>query len=230
MPLLRQNRAIPSNRSVAIAREPSLVAAVASGRRQRARPVPMPPMAIPLIQQARVGAYLARQRLARQEALSARADARAAVPLQPRVRRLRQDRLSRRDPEPAAVVRRLHGRDRRMRRADGVDRRRRAAAPSRHAAHREGVHGEEEVRHPLHQRAAAEEEDRRLRAVALLHVVDPPRRRQGHARQVGVPRRRVRHRARGDPAREEQAASARRSTARCSTAPTPRGSPRSSTT
>ena len=40
----------------------------------------------------------------RRQALSAGADAGAAVPLQPRLRRLRQDRLSRRDPEPAPLA------------------------------------------------------------------------------------------------------------------------------
>ena len=49
------------------------------------------------------------RRLCDQEAplrrqISAGADAGAAVPLQPGLRRLRQDRLSRRDPEPAPVV------------------------------------------------------------------------------------------------------------------------------
>ncbi len=42
-------------------------------------------------------------------ALSAGAHARAVVPLQPRLRRLRQDRLSRRDPRPAAVRRAVSG-------------------------------------------------------------------------------------------------------------------------
>jgi hopanoid biosynthesis associated radical SAM protein HpnH len=36
----------------------------------------------------------------------------------------------------------------------------------------------------LHQRAAAQEEDRRLQAVALLHLVDPPRWRQADARHA----------------------------------------------
>ena len=55
-------------------------------------------MGIPLHQAARIGAYLLRQHLRGPRALSAGADARAAVPLQPGLRRLRQDRLSRRDP------------------------------------------------------------------------------------------------------------------------------------
>ena len=58
---------------------------------------------IPLLQAARIGAYVLRQHLVGPQALSAGADAGAAVPLQPGLRRLRQDRLSGRDPEPAPV-------------------------------------------------------------------------------------------------------------------------------
>ena len=55
----------------------------------------------------------------RPQALPAGADAGAAVPLQPRLRRLRQDRLSRRDPQPAPVGRGVPGGGRRVRRAGG---------------------------------------------------------------------------------------------------------------
>ena len=58
-------------------------------------------MAVPLNQALRVGAYVLEQHLRGVRALPARADAGAAVPLQPGVRRLRQDRLPGRDPEPA---------------------------------------------------------------------------------------------------------------------------------
>src|SRR6266540_1046721 len=60
-------------------------------------------------------------------ALSPRADAGAAVPLQSRLRRLRQDRLSGPDPEPPADGEGMPRRGRRMRRADGGDPGRRAA-------------------------------------------------------------------------------------------------------
>ena len=93
-------------------------------------------MAVPLNQALRVGAYVAEAASAGAQALPAGADAGAAVPLQPGLRRLRQDRLSGRDPEPAPVGRRVHGGDRRVRRAGGVDRRRRAAAASRDRADR----------------------------------------------------------------------------------------------
>jgi hopanoid biosynthesis associated radical SAM protein HpnH len=39
----------------------------------------------------------------------------------------------------------------------------------------------------LHQCTAAGQEDRPVQAASQLHLVDPPGRRQGHARQVGVP-------------------------------------------
>jgi hypothetical protein len=56
-------------------------------------------MAIPFFKEIKIGSYLVKQKLLGQ-ALPAGADARATVPLQPRLRRLRQDRLSGRDPEP----------------------------------------------------------------------------------------------------------------------------------
>ena len=55
----------------------------------------------------------------------------------------------------------------------------------------EGFLGEEQVRHPLHQRAAAVEEDRPVQAASEFHLVDPSRRRQGDARPFGLPRRRL---------------------------------------
>ena len=92
-------------------------------------------MGLPLRQAAKIGAYVDEAASVRRQALSAGADAGAAVPLQSGLRRLRQDRLSRRDPEPAPVaIDAVHGRDRRMRRARRLHRRRRAPAAPRHAA------------------------------------------------------------------------------------------------
>src|SRR3954467_7181985 len=62
------------------------------------------------------------------EALPTGADARALVPLQPGLRRLRQDRLPRPHPEQAPLGRGMPGRGRPVRRAGGRHRRRRAAA------------------------------------------------------------------------------------------------------
>src|SRR5581483_1262753 len=73
---------------------------------------------------------------ARRRTLSDGAHARAAVSLQSGVRRLRQDRLSRRDPGSSAKSGRMYGGDRRVRRSGGVDRRRRAADPQRDARDR----------------------------------------------------------------------------------------------
>ena len=95
-------------------------------------------MAVPLNQALRVGAYVVKQHLRGRQALSAGADAGAAVPLQPGLRRLRQDRLPGRDPQPAPVGRGLPGGGRRVRRAGGGDRRRRAAAAQGDAADRRG--------------------------------------------------------------------------------------------
>ena len=64
-------------------------------------------MGIPLRQAITIGAYVLGQHLRGRQALSARAHARAAVPLQSRLRRLRQDRLPRQDSRSAPVGRRL---------------------------------------------------------------------------------------------------------------------------
>ena len=60
-------------------------------------------MAIPFFKELSIGGYLIEQKLLGREALSAGADARTAVSLQPRLRRLRQDRLSRCDPQSPHV-------------------------------------------------------------------------------------------------------------------------------
>ena len=98
----------------------------------------------------------------------------------------------------------MHDRDRRMRRAGGVDRRRRTPAAPRPAEDRAGVPGEKEIRDPVHQRPAADQKDRPIQARPDVHLVDPSGWRQGHARQVGVPRRRVRDGGRGDQTRQIQ--------------------------
>ncbi len=91
-----------------------------------------------------------------------------------------------------------------MRRPRRLDRRRRAAAAQGPAAHRGRLHPAQEVRDPVHERPAAEEEDRPVQALALLHLVDPPGWRPGHARQVGVRGRRLRQGGRGHQAGQGQ--------------------------
>ena len=159
-------------------------------------------MGIPLHQAARIGTYLLRQHLSGRERYP------LVLMLEPLFRcNLACAGCGKIDYpaeilEPAAVVRRLHGRDRRMRRARRVDRRRRAAVASRDAEDREGLPGAQEVRDPVHQRAAAGQEDRRLPAASLFHLVDPPRRQSRDARQVGVPAGHVRQGGRSHQARQ----------------------------
>ena len=137
-------------------------------------------LSIPLRYVATIGGYILKQHLARPQALSARADAGAAVPLQSRLRRLRQDRLSRRDPEPAPVRR---GRAR-ARSTNAARRSSRSPAASRCCTRTcrqivEGIIARKKFVYPLHQRAAARKEDRPVQAEPLFHLVDPSRRRPG---------------------------------------------------
>ena len=67
-------------------------------------------------------------------------------------------------------------RDRGVGRADGLDRRRRAARAPRDARDGRGADQAQEVRLPLHERDPDAEEDRPLRAVAVLRLGRPPRR------------------------------------------------------
>ncbi|SOT45162.1 hypothetical protein F01_500030 [Burkholderia cenocepacia] len=118
------------------------------------------------------------------------------------MQRLRQDRLSGSDPEPAPVRRGMPAGRRRVRRARRVDRRRRAAAPQGNAGNRQGHHEAQEVRVPVHERALDGKEDGRLPAEPVFRLVGPPRRRQGHARPFRVAGRRVRQGGRGDQGSE----------------------------
>ena len=187
-------------------------------------------VAIPLHQAMRVGAYVVGQHLARRQALSAGADARAAVPLQSRLRRLRQDRLSRRDPQPAPLGRRMPGGGRRMRRAGGLDRRRRTAAAPRHRRDRRAASSaarNSSISAPTRccwkRRSTSSSRDPYF--TWSIHL-DGDR---GDARPLGLPGRRLRPRGRGDQARQSQRASASTSTAPSSTGPSPSGSRLSST-
>ena len=159
-------------------------------------------MAIPFFKEMRIGGYLIKQKLLGRQTLSAGADAGAVVPLQPRLRRLRQDRLSRRDPQPPHVGAGMLGRGRRMRRADGGDSRRRAADPQGDRRDRARPRGAQEVRLALHQRAAAGEEARSVRALALSVLLGASRRPEGPPRQGGVAEGRVRPRRLRDQGRE----------------------------
>ena len=61
-------------------------------------------MSVPVSQMLTVASYVISQKLARTQALSAGAHARAAVPLQPRLRGLRQDPVPRPDPQKHLTV------------------------------------------------------------------------------------------------------------------------------
>ena len=62
----------------------------------------------------------------------------------------------------------------------------------------EGIIARKKFVDRLHQRAAARKEDRSVQAEPVFHLVDPSRRRQGDARQVGLPGRRLRQGRGGD--------------------------------
>ena len=193
-------------------------------------------MGIPLRQQIRVGAYVLKQRLRGRDRYPLVLMLEPLVPLQSRLRRLRQDRLSGADPEPAPVGRGVPRRGRRMRRADRLDPGRRTADPQGDRRDREGVGRAQEVRLPVHQRAPGREEDRPVHAEPLPHLLDPSRRAARAPRPLGLPGRRVRPRGRGDPAaararlprqRQRHAVRRRRAGARSRRSSTT--SPRSST-
>ena len=86
----------------------------------------------------------------------------------------------------------LPRRGRRMRRAGGLDRRRRAAAAREIAGDRARHHRAQEVRLSVHQCAAAGEEAGQYEPNPLFRLVGASRRRQGDARQLGVPGGRLR--------------------------------------
>ena len=86
---------------------------------------------------------------------------------------------------------------------------------------RQGLHRAQEVRDPVHQRAAAGQEDRPVQAASRLHLVHPSRRRQGDARQVGLPATASTTRPSRRSSWPSRRASASASTARCSTTPIP---------
>ena len=124
----------------------------------------------------------------------------AALRLQPQVQRLRQDPAAARPAAPAHAGRAGGRRDRGVRRADGVDRRRRTAHASADRRHGQRAGQAQEVRLPVHQRRARAQAlgQVRLQAVAVLLLRHPHRRTSRAARRVGGQGRRVRRSRRGD--------------------------------
>jgi hopanoid biosynthesis associated radical SAM protein HpnH len=112
---------------------------------------------------------------------------------------------------------------RRMRRAGRLDRRRRAAAAQGMPKIVKGIIARKKFVYLCTNALLLEKKIEGLRASSLFHLVGPSRRRQGDARQVGVPGRApttARSRPSSWPRRR---ASASTSTARCSTTPTRSG-------
>ena len=155
-------------------------------------------MPVPARQSMRIGAYIMRQKLARRERFP------LLVELEPLYQcnlacagcgKIQQpdELLRRRMPVEDAIAR-----DRGERRADGLDRRRRAADPPRHPPDRRGADQAAQVRLPVHQRAADGAQDGPLQALAVLRVGGPHRRPARAPRRVGLPRRRLRQGGRRD--------------------------------
>ncbi len=161
-------------------------------------------MAIPFFKEMRHRRLSAQAEAAGQQALSAGADAGAVVPLQSRLRRLRQDRLSGRDPQPPPVGAGMPRRGRRVRRADGGDPRRRAADPQEIGEIVTGIVARKKFVSLCTNALLLEKKLAPVQAVALSVLLGPSRRPQGASRQVGVAGRRLRARGLGDQGRQGQ--------------------------
>ena len=140
----------------------------------------------------------------RREEIPADHGARAAVRVQPQVRRVRQDPAARGAAQAADVGRAGPRRRRGVRRADGLDRRRRAAdAPEGARDHRRAAQAQE-VRGAVHQRGVPAQAHRQVQAEQELRLDGPPGRRRRQARRGGRQGRRVRPGRRGDQAGQVQ--------------------------
>ncbi len=188
-------------------------------------------MGIPLRQMTSVGSLRGSTAHRGAQALSAGADARAPVPLQPRLRGLRQDRLSRQDPEPAAVASRSASR----RSTSAARRSSRSPAASRCCTRRwprssQGIIARKKFVYLCTNALLMEKKlDQYEPSPYFVWSVHLDGNRE-HARPVGLPAGRLRHARSRRSARPRRAASASTSTARCSTASTPTRWRRSSTT
>ena len=186
-------------------------------------------MAIPLLQKLYVGSYVVRQHLAGRKRYP------LVLMLEPLFRcNLACAGCGKIDYPDKILNQRLSveeclARGRRMRRAGGLDRRRRAADPQRTAGDRRGHHRAQEIRLSLHQCAADGEEafDNTSRArISSGRCISTATARCTTARSA----RRASTTRRLPPcARPRSAASASASTARCSTTPTRSGWRASST-
>ena len=141
-------------------------------------------------QMAKIGAYVLRQQLAGRKRFPLVLMLEPLFRLQSRLRRLRQDRLSRQDPEPTPARSPIV-----WRRSTNAARRWSSSPAASRCCTRKspqivkGAIAREQIRHRLHQCAAARKEDRSVQAQPLFQLVDPSRRRRGDARSFGLPER-----------------------------------------
>ena len=125
--------------------------------------------------------------------------ARAAVRLQPRLPGMREDPVPDRDLAQAPLAPGRLRRGRGVRRADGLRRRWRAAAPPADQRDRRRPDRPQALRLPLHERGADATEDGSLQAVVVLLLGRPPRRAKGPPRRGRRSRGCLRRGRRGDP-------------------------------
>ncbi len=136
---------------------------------------------------------------ARQPTLSAGPDAGAPLPLQPRLRGLRQGAVSSAHPQEAAHARTvLCGRGG-MRRPDGLAARRRTAAAPADRRDRQWPGRTQEVHLSVHQCPGAQAPPAGVHPLQIPHLFGAPGRAARAPRLLGLPRGRLRHRRRGHP-------------------------------
>src|SRR5208282_3805429 len=128
----------------------------------------------------------------RTQALSARAHARATVPLQPGLRRMWQDPVSGPHLEERSLAGRLLQSGRRLRSADGVDSGRRAADASADRRNCRRPGRAQEIYLSLHQRAAAERKVASVQAQQVPELLSSRGRTERAPRFFRVPRRWIR--------------------------------------
>ena len=156
-------------------------------------------MAVPISQMWTVATLRAEAEACRAQALPARPHAGAAVPLQPGLRRLRKDPVSGPHPEEGTFAGRVLQRGGRVRRADGLHPRRRAADAPADRRDRRRPGRAQEIHLPLHQRAAAEGKAGPVQAEQVSDFFRPHGRPARAPRFLRLPRRRLRHGRRGHP-------------------------------
>ncbi len=150
-------------------------------------------MAVPISQMWTVATYVLKQKLKGRRRYPLVSDAGASVSLQPGLRRMRKDPVSSAHPEDRPDAGGVLPRGGGVRRADGLHSRRRAAAASADAGDCGRAGGAQEVRLPVHQRAAAERKAAPVQAQQVPLVLGASGWAARAPRFFRVPRGRVRH-------------------------------------